>query len=368
MGVVSAVKRFTRAVIPHIIVLSLLFGYLIFGAAVFSYLESGNSDVEMYNLERDELKEKLMSIKAENDYSIPSRNESSLAPGIQEASTVAVGTSIPDEDVGEVVNELIDRSLRPEWKVGRMQAVQSNRAWSFASSMLFCLTTITTIGYGDVVPVTVEGKVFCVIYSIFGIPLTMLYMGGIGSFLARLILTLCKILHLGQPIKRAMCPCGTRRKSESYEAAKSSSKRKTSQAKEVQEEKAEKDGSMAELSVVTTQHGVEAGHGVTSSVEDELEAPVLLVVAIITGYMCAGAFLMAGIEDWSYGEALYFTFITLTTIGFGDYVPMMLYKEDAFFVCMVYALFGLAVISMCIALVQAKVRRLGNRFWDCIGC
>ncbi len=26
------------------------------------------------------------------------------------------------------------------------------------------------------------------------------------------------------------------------------------------------------------------------------------------------------VENWSYGEAVYYSFITLTTIGFGDYV------------------------------------------------
>ena len=27
------------------------------------------------------------------------------------------------------------------------------------------------------------------------------------------------------------------------------------------------------------------------------------------------------IEDWDYVESIYFSFITLATIGFGDYVP-----------------------------------------------
>lgn len=38
-------------------------------------------------------------------------------------------------------------------------------------------------------------------------------------------------------------------------------------------------------------------------------------------FMLAAAGLFAGVETWSYDEALYYTFITLTTIGLGDYVP-----------------------------------------------
>ena len=30
--------------------------------------------------------------------------------------------------------------------------------------------------------------------------------------------------------------------------------------------------------------------------------------------------LFSYVEDWSYGEGFYYAFITLSTIGFGDYV------------------------------------------------
>jgi hypothetical protein len=41
--------------------------------------------------------------------------------------------------------------------------------WLFPGSFFFCLTCISTIGYGSFVPTTPEGKSFVIIYSIFGI-------------------------------------------------------------------------------------------------------------------------------------------------------------------------------------------------------
>ena len=38
-------------------------------------------------------------------------------------------------------------------------------------------------------------------------------------------------------------------------------------------------------------------------------------------YIVLGALVFAKMSDWTLSESIYFSFITLTTIGFGDFVP-----------------------------------------------
>ncbi|XP_010140300.1 PREDICTED: potassium channel subfamily K member 10-like, partial [Buceros rhinoceros silvestris] len=53
--------------------------------------------------------------------------------------------------------------------------------WDLGSAFFFAGTVITTIGYGNMAPSTVGGKVFCILYAIFGIPLFGFLLAGIGD-------------------------------------------------------------------------------------------------------------------------------------------------------------------------------------------
>lgn len=58
--------------------------------------------------------------------------------------------------------------------------------WDFHGSIFFAMTVVTTIGYGNVVPSTVGGKLFCCFFAIIGIPFTMVMLLGIGNLLKTL--------------------------------------------------------------------------------------------------------------------------------------------------------------------------------------
>uniref|UniRef100_A0A0R3S6E4 Ion_trans_2 domain-containing protein n=1 Tax=Elaeophora elaphi TaxID=1147741 RepID=A0A0R3S6E4_9BILA len=59
--------------------------------------------------------------------------------------------------------------------------------WSLMDSIVFCFTVITTIGYGNVAPKTMEGRLFVIAYGVLGIPFTMLAIANLGKFLAEIL-------------------------------------------------------------------------------------------------------------------------------------------------------------------------------------
>ena len=52
-----------------------------------------------------------------------------------------------------------------------------------------------------------------------------------------------------------------------------------------------------------------------------MRVPVYVSMVIMLLYIVLGAVLFSMWEDWEMSEAAYFCFITLATIGFGDFVP-----------------------------------------------
>ncbi|XP_069956089.1 potassium channel subfamily K member 18 isoform X2 [Cherax quadricarinatus] len=86
--------------------------------------------------------------------------------------------------------------------------------------------------------------------------------------------------------------------------------------------------------------------------------PIWLGVMLVVAYIFGGAFLFASWEKWGFLDSIYFCFITLTTIGFGDFVPAQGVKEDvelSIALCSIYLLFGIALLAMSFNLVQEEV-------------
>lgn len=87
-------------------------------------------------------------------------------------------------------------------------------------------------------------------------------------------------------------------------------------------------------------------------VDDEFNLPISVAVILLLLYMMCGAAVFTIWEKWTFFESFYFVYISLSTIGFGDYVP----EHPAFMMCtFIYLLFGLALTSMCINVVQEKL-------------
>lgn len=84
--------------------------------------------------------------------------------------------------------------------------------------------------------------------------------------------------------------------------------------------------------------------------------PIWLCVFLVVSYIFGGAFLFNYWENWVFLDSAYFCFITLTTIGFGDFVPARkLNAEQGIALCSLYLLFGIALLAMSFNLVQEEV-------------
>ncbi|XP_038068719.1 potassium channel subfamily K member 2-like [Patiria miniata] len=184
---------------------------------------------------------------------------------------------------------------------GQNTRVDKERSvWDLPNSFFFSATIVTTIGYGDITPQTPMGQLVCMIYGAIGLPLTAWVIGVISRSLTAYW---TKALDKADNILLLCLRFARLRKTV-----------------------------MVLLTIVV------------------LYAILLQVPAVVLGY----------IEKWYTLTAVYYLFITLTTIGFGDLVvgnhpDFTLAARWVLKICMVlYVILGL---SLLVALSSAIAER-----------
>ncbi|TFY70758.1 hypothetical protein EVG20_g2255 [Dentipellis fragilis] len=81
----------------------------------------------------------------------------------------------------------------------------------------------------------------------------------------------------------------------------------------------------------------------------ELYAKLLLAWSIFFIFWTIGAVIFSHTEGWSYGSALYFCFITFTTIGYGDFAPVTQVGRAIF---IFWALLGVCAMTILISVIS----------------
>uniref|UniRef100_A0A8C6HUM6 Potassium channel, subfamily K, member 5 n=1 Tax=Mus spicilegus TaxID=10103 RepID=A0A8C6HUM6_MUSSI len=133
---------------------------------------------------------------------------------------------------------------------------QTFNNWNWPNAMIFAATVITTIGYGNVAPKTPAGRLFCVFYGLFGVPLCLTWISALGKF-------------FGGRAKR--------------------------------------------LGQFLTRRGV-------SLRKAQITCTAIFIVWGVLVHLVIPPFVFMVTEEWNYIEGLYYSFITISTIGFGDFV------------------------------------------------
>ncbi|ELU08612.1 hypothetical protein CAPTEDRAFT_85266, partial [Capitella teleta] len=135
----------------------------------------------------------------------------------------------------------------------------TSTSWDIFSSVFFSATVITTIGYGNISPSTSGGRIFFVFYAFFGIPLCLILLSGWGDKLTR------ATIKLNNRLNKNRCPQ-------------------------------------------------------KPAVGKTLRTAITILLGLFL-FFFVPSIIFTLLENWSYAEALYYAFVTLTTIGFGDFVP-----------------------------------------------
>ncbi|RNA04574.1 potassium channel subfamily K member 18-like, partial [Brachionus plicatilis] len=92
-----------------------------------------------------------------------------------------------------------------------------------------------------------------------------------------------------------------------------------------------------------------------------ITVPISITLFVLSSYVLLGGIFFKTLEEWTVIEGVYFCFITLSTIGLGDYVPGNSINDSdtqaelKLVGCSLYLLMGLSLLAMCFNLMQEEV-------------
>ncbi|XP_013871890.1 potassium channel subfamily K member 4 [Austrofundulus limnaeus] len=132
--------------------------------------------------------------------------------------------------------------------------------WDIASALFFSGTIITTIGFGNISPQSDLGKLFCIFYALVGIPLFGILLAGVGD-------------HLGTGLRKTVAKIET----------------------------------------------LFLKWRVSPTIVRVISAVLSILLGCLV-FLAVPTLVFQRVENWTLLESAYFVVITLTTVGFGDYV------------------------------------------------
>ncbi|KAL1234763.1 TWiK family of potassium channels protein [Trichinella pseudospiralis] len=263
-------KHYFYLILPHASLIIVSFLYTLIGAFVFMKLEQPHIR-HLYN-------QKMIQMKADKDLLLErliemSRAKSSMDEGQTEFRNFvrSIYSMHKWNRWRNTENDRYARIVLQPNEISLNELIHPDQEWNFAAALFFVLTTLTTIGYGDVTPLTKEGRIFCICYCIVGIPLFLVTTANTAKFLSSGVYYLYVRYILIKEKLLKTCSCWWT--------------------------------------------------------------------------------LMQQIEPWAFIDSLYFTTISILTVGFGDIVPTVFHS---LYIPVVYILFGLVITTMAVDTVGVQ--------------
>ncbi|XP_038074264.1 potassium channel subfamily K member 4-like [Patiria miniata] len=203
-------------------------------------------------------------------------------------------TCVSEEDLRELFRAVETALLSGAFKLDSDPTNDQDLVvWDMPSAVFFTTTVVTTIGYGNLAPKTPLGRVVCMFYALVGIPLTYWLLSAVGD-----------------TFQGCWRPC--------HGLIKRCTKH---------------------LKPGSTRTAVEV---------------IIICICLYVLIVALPGIVFSYLENWDFFQSQYFCFISLSTIGFGDFVPAQspeltplsrwLYKLGT----AAYLIIGLSILSVAI--------------------
>ncbi|KAF7228346.1 potassium channel subfamily K member 10 [Nothobranchius furzeri] len=208
---------------------------------------------------------------------------------------------VSEVEFHELVKELVS-AAEAGLDVSNLSANLTSR-WDMGSAFFFCGSIITTIGFGNLSPRTWFGQLFCMCYALVGIPMFGILLAGVGD-------------HMGTMLRKAV-------------------------------------GKIETLFL-------------KRKIKPNTVRVISAVLSILIGcliFLAVPTVVFQRVEKWTFLESLYFVVITLTTVGFGDYVPGGGYEDGTFFkpLVLLWIVFGLAYFASILTMIGNWLKILSKK-------
>ncbi|XP_046880416.1 potassium channel subfamily K member 4 [Hypomesus transpacificus] len=209
-------------------------------------------------------------------------------------------TCVTEEDLGQLINNVVE-AVDAGLDATSTSPNFTSR-WDLSSAFFFCGTIITTIGFGNLSPKTGHGQLFCLCYALVGIPMFGILLAGVGD-------------HMGTGLRKAVANIET----------------------------------------------LFLKRRVSPTIVRIISAVLSILIGCLI-FLAVPTVVFHKVEGWSFLESLYFVVITLTTVGFGDYVAGNRQNSDLFKpLVWLWIVFGLAYFASILTMIANWFRVLSKR-------